>query len=298
MVGKYFFLLPAVVAFGVVIAFGTGQSPSRLEAASILSPVAVIDSDMGESHPQQGAFENMINQSGLDKPFTSGVTDWDTYFTTGDDPFAQAAGGNNWQSETQFTLPVMGYVEFDFGAEYSIDRLAVWNISMKDIKIHVSNTSIATLQEVASFTLPNHLNFPFSYSHDLLDLGSAHDVRYLRIEIDSVHLFSPSDTFGFAIVGEVAASAVPVSAGLDGDYNANGTVDAADYVLWRKNLGTNVALPNDTTPLDVGPDDYDAWRENFGATTSAPSAAANVPEPAAYAQLFIGVCVAGAMRRR
>jgi hypothetical protein len=284
-------LLAAVIALAATI------SVANLKAASILSPVAVVDSDMGESHPQLGAFENMVNQSGLDKPFTSGVTDWDTYFTTGDDPFAQAAAGNNWQSETQFTLPVMGYVDFDFGAEYSIDRLAVWNISMKDIKIHVSDTSIATLQEVASFTLPNHLNFPFSYSHDLLDLGSAHDVRYLRIEIDSVHLFSPSDTFGFAIVGEVAASAVPVSAGLDGDYNANGAVDAADYVLWRQNLGTNASLPNDTTSLDVGLEDYDVWRENFGAATSALSIAATVPEPAACAHFLIAAYLAVAVRR-
>ncbi|HEY3392360.1 MAG TPA: hypothetical protein VGK58_06620 [Lacipirellulaceae bacterium] len=270
---------------------------AHLEAASILSPVAVIDSDMGESDPQLGAFENMINQSGLDKPFTSGVTDWDTYFTTGDDPFAQAAGGNNWQSETQFSLPVMGYVDFDFGAEYSIDRLAVWNISMKDIKIHVSNTSIATLQEVASFTLPNHLNFPFSYRHDLLDLGSAHDVRYLRIEIESVHLFSPSDTFGFAIVGEVTASAVPVSAGLDGDYNTNGTVDAADYIVWRKNLGTEFDMPNDTTPGDIGTEDFDEWRANFGASSSGPAAATSIPEPAAYFLFSIGGCLSLAVRR-
>jgi hypothetical protein len=192
----------------------------------------------------------------------------------------------------------MGYVDFDFGAEYSIDRLAVWNISMKDIKIHVSDTSITTLQEVASFTLPNHLNFPFSYSHDLLDLGSAHDARYLRIEIDSVHLFSSSDTFGFAIVGEVAASAVPVSAGLDGDYNANGTVNAADYIVWRKNIGTNFNMPNDTTPQDVGTEDYDIWRENFGATSGGPAAAANVPEPAACFLFSIGGCTLGIIRRR
>jgi hypothetical protein len=49
-----------------------------------------------------------------------------------------------------------------------------------------------------------------------------------------------------------------------GDYNTNGTVDAADYVLWRENLNQNVTLPNDSSPGTVTQDDYDVWRANFG----------------------------------
>ena len=52
-----------------------------------------------------------------------------------------------------------------------------------------------------------------------------------------------------------------------GDFNANGVVDAADYVLWRNNLNTNNALPNDNglgTP--IGPAHYDLWRSSFGNT--------------------------------
>jgi hypothetical protein len=45
----------------------------------------------------------------------------------------------------------------------------------------------------------------------------------------------------------------------NGDYNNNGTVDAADYVLWR-NGGP---LQNDSTP-GVQAGDYDVWRANFG----------------------------------
>jgi hypothetical protein len=44
------------------------------------------------------------------------------------------------------------------------------------------------------------------------------------------------------------------------DYDNNGVVDAADYVLWRK----GGPLLNDATPADVGPDDYDFWRYRFG----------------------------------
>jgi hypothetical protein len=51
-----------------------------------------------------------------------------------------------------------------------------------------------------------------------------------------------------------------------GDYNDDGTVDAADYVMWRK-LTPNVSgsdLANDLTPESVGTDDYDTWVVHFG----------------------------------
>jgi hypothetical protein len=52
-----------------------------------------------------------------------------------------------------------------------------------------------------------------------------------------------------------------------GDYNVNGNVDAADYVLWRKMLGTNV--PNGTGADGSGNGvvdqaDYNVWRAHFG----------------------------------
>jgi len=78
------------------------------------------------------------------------------------------------------------------------------------------------------------------------------------------------------------------SAGLAGDYNGNGVVDAADYVLWRAG-GT---LQNDATP-GVQPADYDVWRANFNHPSSGSSLGAGsaVPEPAS---LLLGLlCIAG-----
>jgi hypothetical protein len=52
---------------------------------------------------------------------------------------------------------------------------------------------------------------------------------------------------------------------LPGDYNSNGGGDAADYVVWRKNNGTNNTLPNDNglgTP--IGQSHYNLWRAHFG----------------------------------
>ena len=74
------------------------------------------------------------------------------------------------------------------------------------------------------------------------------------------------------------ADAGLAAAGVPGDYNNNGVVDAADYVLWR-NGGP---LQNDATP-GVQPGDYDVWRAHFGQTAGSGaggSANAAVPEPA------------------
>jgi hypothetical protein len=76
---------------------------------------------------------------------------------------------------------------------------------------------------------------------------------------------------------------VQTLAQLLGDYNNNGAVDAADYVLWRNGS----ALQNDDTP-GTGADDYTRWRAQFGKTLPGGSGAdAAVPEPAAIAMLLI-----------
>jgi endo-1,4-beta-xylanase len=73
-----------------------------------------------------------------------------------------------------------------------------------------------------------------------------------------------------------------------GDYNQNGTLDAADYVAWRKDNNTAVTLPNDATP-GTSATDYTVWRANFGqiaGSGSSASANAAVPEPATFVLLM------------
>jgi hypothetical protein len=81
-----------------------------------------------------------------------------------------------------------------------------------------------------------------------------------------------------------------------GDYNGNGTVDAADYVAWRKG-GT---LSNEVdTPGTVNAADYTEWRARFGNTAGSGLAAGAVPEPAsAMLALLAGLAMAGSWRRR
>jgi hypothetical protein len=86
--------------------------------------------------------------------------------------------------------------------------------------------------------------------------------------------------------------------GVVGDYNNNGVVDAADYVVWR-NAGPTDTLPNDSTPGTVSSADYDVWKSRFGLTSGSGSglSAGAVPEPAGIVLMLIGLAFVGTRRR-
>lgn len=85
----------------------------------------------------------------------------------------------------------------------------------------------------------------------------------------------------------------PVS--VQGDYNSNGVVDAADYVLWR-NGGP---LQNEVdAPGTINSADYTAWRARFGNTAAGLASGAAVPEPCAQLLLLMFGLGASLARRR
>ena len=85
-----------------------------------------------------------------------------------------------------------------------------------------------------------------------------------------------------------------------GDYNSDGIVNAADYAVWRDNLGSSITLPGDTTPGSVTQADYLIWKTNFGVTAASSAlvrTASAVPEPSTV--WLLGIClVAGLARSR
>jgi hypothetical protein len=87
------------------------------------------------------------------------------------------------------------------------------------------------------------------------------------------------------------------SPGIPGDYNGNGAVDAADYVLWR-NGGP---LQNEVdTPGIVNTQDYTAWRARFSNSGSGSGLGsdAGVPEPGTMGLLLLGILVHVTLPRR
>jgi hypothetical protein len=81
---------------------------------------------------------------------------------------------------------------------------------------------------------------------------------------------------------------IPV--GTPGDYNNDGKVDAADYVVWRKNVGTGNVLPNDSIGGMIGSGQYTQWRSHFGLPSGSGigvGLATAVPEPTALAMMLL-----------
>ncbi len=77
-----------------------------------------------------------------------------------------------------------------------------------------------------------------------------------------------------------------------GDYNGNGVVDAADYVVWRKGLATGTYTQTD----------YNTWRLNFGATAAGaavvgPSSQESVPEPLPLSPIAIALLLVSSSNR-
>lgn len=85
-----------------------------------------------------------------------------------------------------------------------------------------------------------------------------------------------------------------------GDYNGNGIVDAADYTVYRDNVGSTTNLAADGSGNGViDAADYTFWRTRFGNTAAAGAAAsAAVPEPATWMILGLAAVGAGLGRRR
>ena len=86
-----------------------------------------------------------------------------------------------------------------------------------------------------------------------------------------------------------------------GDYNGDGTVDAADYSVWRDSFGSATDLRADGNGNGVIDDgDYDVWKSLFGSTYgSGTGSLVAVPEPASAVLLLAGLLATiGCWRRR
>jgi autotransporter-associated beta strand protein len=140
-------------------------------------------------------------------------------------------------------------------------------------------------------------------------LGTGVDERVARLILGGIEQ-TTAGTYGSTATSatfqfdEYFSGTGVIRLGIPADYNGDWTVDAADYVVYRKFNGEGVALLNEVdgvTPGQVTLEDYDAWRERFGATSSASSLTLGdgaVPEPSSILMAVVGVYAICSRRAR
>jgi len=120
-------------------------------------------------------------------------------------------------------------VDLDLGASYNINKIAIWNVSVKNVTVKILDDLNSPGQVAGSFILTDHWHFFSSYPVDVLSFGAVYQGRYVRLAIESAYTFSFNDTFAYANIGEVVVSAdtpapTPGSPRLDIIHNPNGDI--------------------------------------------------------------------------
>jgi hypothetical protein len=111
--------------------------------------------------------------------------------------------------------------------------------------------------------------------------GSAYSLYQINLATGVTTTIGPS----LLRPSSLAFAALPSTIG---DFNGDAIIDARDYVVWRKGLGTTYTQA-----------DYDVWRAHFGQTAGSGAsigASAAVPEPATLFMLLVGMLAACASR--
>jgi hypothetical protein len=89
----------------------------------------------------------------------------------------------------------------------------------------------------------------------------------------------------------IAAGDIGTPVGVPGDYNNDGTVNAADYTVWRDHLGQMFPLVNrdGTNSGAINANDYTYWVNHFGQHLgSGTGAGTAAPEPGSFLMAVVG----------
>ncbi|MEN1681090.1 MAG: choice-of-anchor M domain-containing protein [Planctomycetota bacterium] len=147
-------------------------------------------------------------------------------------------------------------------------------------------------------------------TNELVDQISGHDhynwtfsepgVYRLLIGASAVHvqdgLVQSSDVLTFVVGGDTALT--PDNS--PGDFNGDGVVDAADFTVWRDNLGATedgLVLGGNGDGGQVDNSDYLLWRGLFGTQYPAAGSASTSPTPEPSTAALSGIGLLGLSRR-
>lgn len=265
--------------------------------------------DLGEFHPQAGGLTLNAGQSrSLGTPYRIVFPEFGVdpdhlqfeYSTTDGELFTGAVQYSGTKINNDLVInvnPATGQAQIKNDSPFAI-RIDGYSIYSASGSLQPANGKWLSLQDrgVAGWeeALPSagavsELNAgggmllsPFS-GYDLGELykpvGGSQDLR-MEFLLDGEEL-PVEGKIAYGAFGAVSAPR------LAGDFNNNGTVDAADYTVWRNNLGAAAETSlngngNGINGVDQG--DYDLWKSNFGSSSGSGSGqalgiTAAVPEP-------------------
>ena len=185
----------------------------------------------------------------------------------------------------------------DFGV-LSVERL-LFNVDGR-LEIDLGGTTAGSLHDQLQVDLEADL------TSGILDIDLAEGYTptfgdsFVIIEaaggVEDTFTAVTGDTLPSGLVFELvySSNAVTIEVGasfLPGDFNNDGAVDAADYTVWRDNVGApEGTLVNDIDGGVIGEAQYDRWVAHFGQTL--PSEAQVVPEPTSFIAIMALVGVA------
>jgi hypothetical protein len=169
--------------------------------------------------------------------------------------------------EGRFANGVDGTLVFDLGgtiAGVQYDQLVV------DGAVTVEGTLAVSLADLGGGQFTPNVGNSFTLLTATEDLGGVFDTYVL-----------PSGFVWNVLYGEDSITLNAIGIGISGDFNLNGVVDAADYVVWRSGLGTTYQQA-----------DYKIWKANYGKTPGDLGVSTGllgaVPEPASCWMLVAG----------
>ena len=173
----------------------------------------------------------------------------------------------------QFPAPAPTFTKF--GVHFTDDSGAFYQSEQEGFIAIPSGTPETTV----TIEIPTEL-FATPGGVNMLEEGLVEGTNFFRIGLssntDGAQIYQIDN---FRVISLASES-------LLGDYNGDGAVDAADYVVWRRDDGS--------------PTGYNTWRENFGNSSPGGGSlggASAVPEPGS-ALLLVLTMVAGLMRVR
>jgi len=189
---------------------------------------------------------------------------------------------------------VLSHLISETAASGLYDSLTVTGAASLDGSLYFSLSAIVEPSPTDSFVLVS----ADTLAGSLFNVASGQRVDTANGNGSFVVYYGPGSPFDPNQI--VLTSYLP--RGPSGDYNNNGIVDAADYTVWRDNLGAPPGtLLNDVDGGPIDQDQYDTWQENFGTNGAASLAHATVPEPSVIALLLSGSqfwAIRGPRRRR